>query len=262
VAATSEKAWHSNLGNAVLGKKSTKGRLGLKEFDYFDQELEIAAPVGSDSGLGGMERQLGIYHQRRKRYSRFLLLMTFTCASCVWFLWDYRADFRYHLATSAVAQAMGDVTALRPRDLVPNSYVSIEGITEHRGMVQKRVRGLGLARQERWYFRLLGSHGIFIEVEPDKERFDIVTQVKVAGRVVDFKKDPGFSRLLGHYHHKYQPERMRDMRMIEVGRIPGDNRFPYLFTLGLMGLLFLSNGLALVKWLKLRRVIPLIGGKR
>ena len=200
----------------------------------------------------GLQDQLNVYHTRQKRYFRQLLTIVVFFLVTGWFLWGLRDWVTYEFTTSSEPLVMGNVATLKPASLPHNGYVTIEGITEHRGMTQKLVRGLGLERTEYWYFRLLGSQGVFIEVVPDEERYGIATRVAVTGRVVDPVRDPTYQRLLAAYDDRFFPQGRTDIRIIQGGAVPGGNQTGFIVIFALLGLLVVSNLVSLVRLLRSR----------
>ncbi len=88
-------------------------------------------------------------------------------------------------------------------------------------MQQKIIRGLNFSQEEFWYFRLLGSRGVWIETEPDPEKYGLATQVNVTGRAVDPRRDRNYDELLATYQAKYFSEERPNMRIIQVGVATG-----------------------------------------
>lgn len=237
----------------------TKRPKSMAEFDYF-QDRAQAAPEGEVSKLddlpSGLEEQVASYHRGERRYRRFLLLSMATTLVCVWFLWSFEDWIRYSFAAPSSPRQLGEVTSLTPDTVPHNTYVELQGVTEHRGLRQKVTRGLSLSRQELWYFRLLGSRGVFIEVEPDGERFGFTTKVKVAGRAVDPAKASVYSGLLRTYEDSFFPRGRTSLRIIQVGVKPGEGRTPFLLAFGFVAILTGANVWAIVAWMRLRRRRP------
>jgi hypothetical protein len=224
----------------------------LREFDYFslDQEPE---PEAAEDLPAGLDEQIAAFRALQKRRFRVLVLACVALAAAVWFLWGYRDEAVYAFATPEQPLELGDVTRVSPGDLAHNTFVSLHGITEHRGLTQKTVRGLGIARNEHWYFRLLGSRGVFIEVEPDPERWGFTTEVFVAGRVVDPSRVLAYRSLLDSYGALYHPQERPQRRLIQVGVVPGEGRAPYLVAAGLFVGLLALNAWAVVAIARGRR---------
>lgn len=228
----------------------------LKEFDYFDESRE---PVGWEGGPAhaavSLEGQLASYRARQRRYSRGVMLMTFTFAVCLWFMWGFRDEIRYAFSAPQPPREMGPVTTFTPGDLQANTYVKVSGITEpFRGLSQQRARGLSLGRQEYWFFRLAGSGGVFIETPADKDKYGYAMNVEVAGRVVDPAEDPEYAKLLEQYHQRYFAKRRTVSRIIQVGMAPGEGKGPYMVAFGILLVLVISNGFALLRMIQYRRL--------
>ena len=120
---------------------------------------------------------------------------------------------------------LGDVTTFTPDTIGHNAFVCVNGITEHRGLTQKSGRFTAWLPQQMWYFRLLGSRGIFIEVPPDKNLYSPMSRVSVCGRAVDVTRGRLSSRFLQHYYDLFHAEvRSEPARLIEVNVRPGEGR--------------------------------------
>jgi len=95
---------------------------------------------------------------------------------------------------------------------------------------------------------------VFIETEADKERFGIVTRLRVSGRAVDPIASDTFGRLLRSYHDQYSPKRRRSIRIIEVDRKPGDTRPAFLIAFVVIAVVAISNAVMLRKLLRARNM--------
>ena len=125
---------------------------------------------------------------------------------------------------------LGEAQTLSPARIIHNTYVQIDGITEHRALRQEVVRGLGLVREEQWLFGLLGSGGTFIAVKADKHKYAPTMQLRVQGRAVDPKYAAHYASLLRQYDQIFARQAMgtgRAARVIEVDVRPGEGRTPY-----------------------------------
>lgn len=225
----------------------------MRDFDYFDDDAQPLHGTDTDPAEGGLERQIEAFHRRQKRHFRYVLLTAVTFFVCVSFLWGYRQDIAYAFATPSSPRELGDVTQMTPRDIPPNAYVELSGITEPRGLSQKKVRGFGVSRDELWYFRLAGSGGVFIEVLPDKETYGFATRVEVAGRAVDPATDRTYEGLVADFHQRFYKKKQPDLRVIQVGIKPGEGRGPYLIAGILLLALLTSNLVVLVRLVRARR---------
>ncbi len=226
------------------------------EFDYFADEAEPAdaEDLAAAEGLPqGLEQQLAVYRKEKRARGRYVVLALLALASSIWFLSDYREWMIYVFSSNRQPLDLGDVTAMKPSDIPHNAYVRLTGITEHRGLTQKLVRGLSLNRRELWYYRLLGSQGVFIEVEPDVDRFSPITAVDVRGRVVDPDREPSYARLLAAYDAMYHPQERPARRVIQVGVLPGDNRWPFLAAFVFLALVFGANSFVIARYFRVRR---------
>ncbi len=228
----------------------------LDEFDYFVDETgatdseHLAYAEGLPEGL---EQQLALYRKEKRARARYVVVAFLALASIIWLLSGYRDWMVYVFSSVREPLDLGDVTAMQPSDIPHNAYVRLTGITEHRGLRQKAVRGLSLNRRELWYFRLLGSQGVFIEVEPDAERFSPVTAVDVTGRAVDPDREAGFGALLATYDAKYFPEERPARRIIQINVSPGDNRWPVVIVLFFLAIVIGANSFVMARFFRLRR---------
>jgi len=193
---------------------------------------------------GGLEEQLKAYRRKQVRYFRHIVTITLFFAAVIWFLSGPVDQARYEFQVEPVAASIGDVIHVGAKVLPHNAYISLEGITEHRGLSQAIMRDLSFSRQEYWYFRLLGSGGIFIEVPPDADVYGIATKVSVSGRVVDPTKDSTYERLLEVYHDRFLGE-AETVRIVQVGRVPGEARGGFFVALGVLLILVVFNLLSL-----------------
>lgn len=238
--------------------KST-GAPSLRDFDYFAEDLSYAAPVAEaaeDQPLS-LNEQIALLQRQKRRYSRALTLMLATLAVVLWGASGYTSQLRYDFATDAVPIEMGDATQHRAADYTHNTFIRLTGITEHRGLEQKRVQGLGL-RQEFWYFRLVGSQGVFLEVPATKERFGPTRRVDTVGRVVDPLREATYAEVLNLYFTEYPAAHRRAaMRVIQVERTPGSTRWGFLVGLVFVLLLVAMNVFALRRLLGAHRRLSL-----
>ncbi len=207
-----------------------------------------------------LEDKLASFHAKQRRYFRDMLTITLFFGVVVWFVVGLVDQIRYEFQVDPVPVKVGNVVETRASGLVHNTYVTLGGITEHRGMTQELMRGLSFERNEYWYFRLLGSGGIFIEVEPDKDRYGIATQVSVTGRVVDPRLDSTYDRLLEVYGERFVADTRGEIRIVQVGAVPGESRNGYLVVFALLMALLLFNLYSLRGLIRARReaATPLI----
>ncbi|MBT6175962.1 MAG: hypothetical protein HOI23_01860 [Deltaproteobacteria bacterium] len=201
---------------------------------------------------GGLEEQLKTYRRKQVRHFRHIVTITLFFAAVIWFLSGLVDQARYEFQVAPVPTAIGDVIEVGAKVLPHNAYISLEGITEHRGLSQAIMRDLSLNRQEYWYFRLLGSGGIFIEVPPDEDVYGIATKVAVSGRVVDPTKDSTYQRLLEVYHDRFLGE-ADTVRIIQVGRVPGEAQTGFIVAIVVLVLLVIFNLFSLKGLLQARK---------
>lgn len=235
----------------------------MRDFDYFSDDARPRSAAGAEAGgMEGLEEQLLAFRQRRNSYARQLVMALATLAAAVWFVSGYGELIRYTLATAAEPVELGDVAKITPDALPHNAYVSLSGITEHRGMTQKVVRGWDVTREEYWYFRLAGSRGVFIEVRPDPEQYGLATAVRVRGRVVDPRRESKYAPLLDLYHDKFFAEVRPDLRIIQVGVLPGEGKGTLFAGLGILAALAALNVWTIVRMVRLQRQRPVIPAGR
>jgi hypothetical protein len=237
-------------------------RPSMRDFDYFSSEAKpLSSEQREELDLDGdevaatVEMRVADFHARQRRELRVMVLVAACFGAMAWFAAGHRDGFVYAFAASQPPKPMGNVDTIAPEQLIHNDYVSIRGVTEHRGMQLKVVRGLGFSRQEYWYFRLLGSRGVFIEVEPDADKYGYITQVDVAGRVVDPARSDVYSRLVDEYVKKFHPREREHFRVVQVGLQPGEGKLPYFIGIAVLTLISLVNIVVLYRHLRRRRPV-------
>jgi hypothetical protein len=201
----------------------------MREFDYFADNRK---PVDVDR-LGelpeGLEGQVARHRALLLRYRLAIGAVVLGVLAGLFGLWRNRDDIAYAFRPATEPLVLGDVATFTPADIPHNAYVQLYGITEQRGITQKR-----LMHGELWYFRLLGSSGVFIEVPPDKEHYGVVTQLEVAGRAIDPAIDSSYASLLEDYKERWSPRERPSLRIIRVGAAPGQGRGVWLLALGVL----------------------------
>jgi hypothetical protein len=206
-----------------------KGK-SLKEFNYFDEATQ-PDPVAIASQAAAVplaEERLKEYRRTSWKLSFQLGLSAAAVVAVTWFISGYRYWISYAFSSTTEPLKLGDVTSMRPEEIPHNAYVQVFGITEHRGLSQMEVRGFGFGRKEYWYFRLLGSRGVFIGVEGgDADKYGIVQEVTVSGRAVDPVRDHCCDKVLAAYREKFAPREEGQLRFILVDSRPGDGRFGF-----------------------------------
>ncbi len=246
------EAWHSVQTEIMTSSENNKPR-SMREFDYFDDDSEPLMGNGGDLAETGLEGQIEAFRRRQKRHFRYVLLTAATFFVCSSFLWGYRDHMAYVFASPHPPSPLGEITQMTPRDIPHNSYVTVSGITEHRGLTLEKVRGFGVSRDELWYFRLAGSRGVFIEVLPDKQSYGFATRVEVTGRAVDPQRESGYEQLFADYHRRFASQQRPALRVIQVGVAPGAGRGTYIVAFVVIMALFLSNIVVLVRLVRSRR---------
>lgn len=242
-------------------------RRSLRDFDYFDERAGLdgagqssASGAGSESELdalfesedAALHAELKAAEARRMRAIRQLVLSTSFFAVAVWFVAGYQDWIAYVFSETRSPIAVGEAVGADRDQLAHNSFVQLEGVTLHRGLVQRIVRGMGFDRAEYHYFELSGSRGVFIEVRPD-QGIQFATHVNVAGRVIDPKRDRTYLPLLREYEKRYYQERRPEERIIQVGVEPGEGKATAYVALGFLLALGALNVWGLGRVLKARR---------
>lgn len=233
----------------------------LREFDYFD-DAEKPVPPGARDEFDipeGLEAQLLAFEMQRRKYWRQLFVSIVFFAVVVWLLSGYRDAVAYAFSDPHPPARLGDVVDADHSDMKHNSYVEVEGVTMHRGLRQKIVRGLGISRDDLHYFELSGSRGVLIEVDPERG-IEFMNQVKVAGRVVDPKVDHSYDALLAEYKRRYFQDRRPEERIIQVGIEPGEGRGSAIGLLAFLAVLVALNLFTVVRIFRLRNARPIIRG--
>lgn len=221
----------------------------MDDFDYFSDAPEVAdaAELAAATADPDLEELVREARRIRRNHWRTLIVSATFLAVAVWFAWGFRDLVAYAFAPVQPPLELGDVSALRPEDIPHNRYVTVHGITEHRGLRQKTGRGLSLTPTELWYFRLLGSRGVFIEVLPDAERYGFTTEVTATGRAVDPQRAPLYADLLASYRNAFAAQTRAESRIIQVDMRPGEGRLPYYLAGTLLGALGVANLVALMR---------------
>ncbi len=222
----------------------------LKDFDYFGNQrlvadldsLEEAAKNANDEELYQKIRKFR-RHRQRERFN--LLIMFSFCLLSAYFVLDTRDELAYHFAPVRQPLALGAADALDINKLHHNDFVTIEGVTDHRAASVKRMRNLNPNIREYHYFHLAGSR-VFLEAEEGK-KYEPMQEVKVSGRVVDARIDRSFNSLLDFYRTKYLFNVGDNVRFIQVGQKPGENRLPYAIVFSVLGLVFCVNLIAFIR---------------
>lgn len=135
--------------------------------------------------------------------------------------WQSMDAFVYHVQGARAPLQLGDVTGLWPAHVAPNAYVCVEGITEHRGMRQSIARSILQGSEDLWYFRLLGSRGVFVEVAADAAMFGPAQHVQICGRVIDPFADKLYHPLLNAYSTTFRTSLKPPIRLIQHNIEPG-----------------------------------------
>lgn len=232
----------------------------MKDFDYFSSHAKPAKHIDLDALPESLEEQMERYRSMKSRGARQVFFAGLFFVVCGWFLWGYRDLIVYLVSAPEEPLVLGDVAELDPANIPHNTYVKLTGITEHRGMQQKLIRGLNYTQQEFWYFRLLGSRGVFIETEPDATKYGLVTQLTVTGRAVDPRRDRNYDELLATYQAKYFTEERPNMRIIQVGVRPGEGQGGLLVVVAIFVTVAALNIYSIVRYIKQLKQKPPVPG--
>jgi hypothetical protein len=218
-------------------------RPSLREFDYFSDRRKPVAPGSAEAAdlPEVVEAQLERARLGRRRAAGSALTATILVAASGWLVWGLRDPMSYAFSAARPPLRLGDVVDFAPGDIPHNAYVELAGITEHRGLTQKVMRLPVPTTREVWYFRLVGSRGVFLETPPDGQRFAFATSLVVRGRAVDPAKVPTYQQLLADYREHFRARPQDAARIIQVDVAPGEGRLPYVVLLGLIGLLVLYD---------------------
>ena len=223
----------------------------LRDFDYFAeapaQALTDEQPDDVELPPGAPVVRRALHHPPRVLRVSLAVLATI---ACLFWLWRERGWIAYALSAPSTPAALGDVTDMLPKDIPANRYVSIEGITEHRGLTQKVIFGLSLGRDELWLFRLVGSQGVYIVTPPDASRFAPGTLVQVSGRAIEPSTDSTASAFLAAYRQRYSPRLHGEERVVFVDVAPGPHRTRYIVALLLCVGVVLVNTVRLASMLR------------
>lgn len=220
----------------------------LQDFDYFSDEVQ--PPPSAEAAHAEPDLDEAPTGRPVARAIMTLITTTVFLGVTGWFLWGYWDSAVYAFMEPHEPLRMGDVAEMTPDQIKHNSYVTVHGITEHRGLRQTLLRGLSMSQREYWYFRLLGSRGVFIEVEPDASKYGFTTEVTVTGRAVDPALAPMYRDLLHSYEDIFASENKAHTRIIQVNVRPGEGRMGYAVALAALGGLALANLLALMRLLR------------
>ena len=227
-------------------------RKSWRDFDYFGGGAPADDAVVEDDGMAS---EAAAPERALRRFAFTVVTATAFFVVSAWVLWGYRDSIAYAFASPRPPQELGDVVELSPADIAHNSFVSLQGITEHRGFSQKIVRGILPWREEYWYFRLLGSRGVFVETQPDRERYGFAMALDIRGRAIDPKRAEIYSSLLREYREKFPTTSSEEVRIIQVGVEPGQGRLGFLGFFALVALLGALDVLSIATFWRARRRI-------
>lgn len=228
----------------------------MREFDYFASNAQpaTASELTAHGNLPeDIEAEIELWRKERRRAGLSAVTATLVVSACTWFLWGYRDSIAYSFSSARPPVVLGDVVELTPADIPHNAYVQVSGITEHRGLTQKITRGLWPIRDERWYFRLVGSRGVFIETPPDPDHYGFASSVTLRGRAVDPEREPMYAEFLRQYRERFSARTQDVSRVIEVDVEPGSGRIPYLLFALFIGAVATIDGRSLLHYARRSR---------
>lgn len=236
------------------GRERPKGP-SLREFDYFSEKTRPAdGQTLADVELPeALEAQADAFRRGRRRAASSAFTASVLVAACAWFLWGKADDLAWAFLGPRAPLRLGDVVDLTPADIPANAYVELSGITEHRGLTEKVVRYLWPVREERWYFRLVGSRGVFLETAPDATRFGMVTSLTVRGRAVDPARSGRYTAFLEQYQERFGARGQAVARIIQVDAQPGEGRLQYVVFLAFITLVAAFDAWSLWGYVRYRR---------
>ncbi len=223
----------------------------MRSFDYFSSGAHPAAVVHEGVLPEALEAQVEAADRARRAATAGAVTATLLVAVSTWFLWGFRDELAYAFSPSRPPLVLGDVVELTPADIPHNAYVEVSGITEHRGITEKR--GMRPFAREYWYFRLVGSRGVFLETPPDKDRYGPITSLTVSGRAVDPARSADYERFLKTYRERFNAEPQAVARVIQVGVKPGEGRLPFAAFIAFIGVLAAFDVWTLVAYARHRR---------
>jgi len=220
----------------------------MRDFDFFGHVPKKIDPYRDEYVEESWNR-----NRRHRKFISLLFLALMVTVLQIWVAWVFQDNISYAFKSDLTPLELGDVVSLTPQDIPHNSFVKLEGITEHRGLAQTLTRNLSFVREEFWYFRLLGSRGVFIEVPPDQERFGYATYVKVQGRAIDPLKETKYRALIDMYQKQYGAKTRSDLRVIQVNYLPGAGKIPFVIMAALFIVAIVANTIILRRLLLYRK---------
>ena len=220
---------------------------------YFpDPDVDDVDDASAGDGWEKRAYQRLVLARRRALWHVAITLLFF--ATCCYFLYRQQDDVAYALLPPQPASDLGDVSTLVPENLVHNTYVTVHGITEHRGFSQEIFRGLEFSKHTYWYFRLLGSRGIFVEVPADADRYGFTQEVTVTGRVIDPARHPLYGNLLKVYQARYPKQNhWPTARVVQANISPGVGKMRYGIVFSFLALMGLLNIVSMVRLVRIVR---------
>ena len=216
--------------------------------------------VGSDevNEFVGIEEQLARLRAEGRAKSRQVMVMLALLATLGWYFYGMRDWFDWDFATHreaplSVGNPMESGFVLPPH----NSFVTIEGLTDYRGVQQSRLRGLTGWTKEYKYLKLTGAN-IFLEVPAGDETVSGTQRVAVEGRVVDPSFGQDYRAILDYYSDQFGKAKIEKARIIQVGLKPGAGKSGWFMVGAFLLGLFSLNLYTLFALFRVRRSVQVI----
>ncbi len=230
----------------------------MRDFDYFKESNPVhPATLAALGDLPDeLQEQAEALVAERRRYARLSIAAAAFFLVATWFVFGFRDQMAYAFSSPRPPLRLGEVVGLSPADIPHNQYVELSGITEHRGLTQSLVHGVGFTREERWFFRLVGSRGVFIETPADAERYGRTMGLTVRGRAIDPRREAIYDSFLAQYHGRFRAQERPELRIILVGAEPGQGGGPFVVLLALVSLLGAANAWTLRRYVLARQKQP------
>lgn len=208
-----------------MNSEASDSPKSIRNFDYFDDNAH------ANQGNVGEETESERKHTMDVVRTQ-LIIAVITAAAVVaaaaYFFSSNSDLLSYAFRSETIPQQLGDVTDFTPADIPHNAFVVLSGVTEHRGLKQKSIRGLVPTRDEYWYYRLLGSRGVFIEAPSGEDRWGFATEVTVQGRAVNPRGTIAYDGLLQRYGTQFRRPLEGELRIIQVDVVPGSDRMAFI----------------------------------
>ena len=174
-------------------------------------------------------------------------LMALVAVAAMALIASIRADIQYFFATPRAVD-LGDVSAVRPVDLVPNTFVRISGspMASHTVRFQRMLSSTTYS-----IFPLAGQRNVFVQVttdDPDAARRRARTEF--TGRLVTFGQLGGrYSEIRSYLHGALGLPVTAESFVVLADEPPGS--YGWALAIALLCLLFVAiDVLVMVRWFK------------